>query len=136
MRAALVFIFVLVGCNEITQIVHPTSVDVTVGGGTEAEVAATVPVPSGNSIRLDPESLAMRIGDTVVVKVSVFDSQGQELSSAARGTISYSIADPGIVVVSKVDGRWISFQGQNAGPTTVSVTASGVSTTLSVQVSP
>lgn len=140
--ASLVFaVFVLVGCNEIgiTQIVYPANLNVNTPE-VQASVDTTAPTASTNSIQLAPDSIVMRIGSGVVVEVSVFDlSTGRELTSQERGTISYSFNDDPtapVATVSKVDGRWLTFLGINAGKVNATITTAGASGILPIQVDP
>lgn len=135
-----VLAFLFAACTDlsITQIINPSPVNVAVNTETPTSVDTTV--ASANSLRLDPDSIVMRIGSGVVVKVSVFDqATGRELTSQERGTIVYSFPDDPsapIATVSKVDGRWLTFLGVNAGKVSATITAAGASGILPIQVDP
>ena len=130
-RISLVSVLISLGaCTEVSQVVSPSPVDVSVSS--PASTADETPTPASNgTITLEPSSIEVQVEKNVAVMVIVRDANGVEVPSE---NISVSIVDKTLVRLVEIDNRIITFGGLAVGQTAVIISASGLQASLDVTV--
>ena len=130
-RISLVSVLISLGaCTEVSQVVSPSPVDVSVSG--PASTTRETPTPASNgTISLEPSSIEVQVGKNVAVMVIVRDDNGVEVPSE---NISVSIIDKTLVRLVEIDNRILTFGGLAEGQTSVIISASGLQASLDVTV--
>ena len=131
-RISLVSVLISLGaCTEVSQVVSPSPVDVSVSSPAST-TGETTPTPASNgTITLEPSSIEVQVGKNVAVMVIVRDANGVEVPSE---NISVSIIDKTLVRLVEIDNRVITFGGLAEGQTSILISASGLQASLDVTV--
>lgn len=128
----LAFAFVAAGCSEVTQILNPSDVGVSVT--TPEQQTQVTPGNSNNNsvvLSLDPPGpITLEIGKRVSVKV-IARVSSQEVPTES---LSVTVVDTSVATVDEIDGRFVAFRGQAAGLTTAIINANGATTAAAITV--
>ena len=132
--ALVALVFLVVGCTEVTQTIEPSPVDVNITTPTTPPEPSSPdnPGPSG-TITLDPPRGSVAVGKNLNVMVIVRDPNGVEVPSE---NLSVNIADKTVLRLNEIDGRVLQFEGVAVGTTSVIVSASGLQTSIVIEVVP
>lgn len=124
------------GCTEVTQLVNPSSVDVSVTPGsttTGTGNGPSTPAPGTVALFLEPPSpITIQVGKNVSVKV-LAKSSGVEVPTQ---NLQVSIADLTIASVAEIDGRFVLLSGNSEGQTAGIVSANNVQVPILINVVP
>ena len=117
-------IFLLVSCGDTILTTGPTTAST--GGATTTEEEEA---PMAGTIKLEPASINVGIGENVFVRVTVQDANGVEEKTV---DLTVSILNDSVIRLVGVDHRTIEFLTRATGKTEVLIRASGLQTSLPV----